>query len=259
LCSAGVQSKDTHRDAAPLARRNPLQELKMRQSSRHARGLVAAVLVLGFAAEVHAAVPRGILAQRRGSMFRYLQKPAPVDSSPIIQPLNKAITALGSTDRDYEGHRAKAIAHVGAAIRYMEMPNAKGKSNAAIDKATSGSSNGKSGTTAQAASDEALRKAKAILFTVHHQLSDHASTKGQLHADAEVRRAIDEIVAALKTSGTASPAAADDKAASPAGNTIATKGAAGPDPFAARDGADPFASLPAQTKSSTTTSKKAAK
>jgi hypothetical protein len=187
----------------------------MRQPLRYARGFVAALLVLGFVAEVHAAVPWGVLPQRRGrgSTFRMPAKPANVDSSATIDTLNKALKALGATDRGYDGHREKAIAHIGAAIRDLETPNARGKSNAAVEKAAMGkpAAATKTATTPQTASDESLRKAKTILFHVHHQLTDHTATRGHIRADAEIRRAITEIVNALEP-GTTAPAA---KAADP--------------------------------------------
>ena len=102
----------------------------MREIIPFARGLVAAVLVLGFVADAEAAVKPGILLQRRGRAFRMPAKPANVDSSPTIADLNKALKALGATDLDYDGHREKAINHIGAAIRDLEMPTARGKSSA---------------------------------------------------------------------------------------------------------------------------------
>ncbi len=126
------------------------------------RVIVAAVLVLCCLAEVKAGAPIGIRLQRRGGRIYVPSKPVTIDSSPIIEPLNKALKALGSTDRDYDGHREKAIYHIGAAIRHMETPNAKGKSNAAVEKAADGKPPvaTKTATTPQAASDESLHKAK---------------------------------------------------------------------------------------------------
>ncbi len=200
----------------------------MRQLIPHALGLVAAVSVLGFVAEVHAAGPRGILLQRRGNMSRMPSRPAIVDSSPTIDTLNTALKALGATDRDYDGHRKKAIAHIGAAIGALETPNNRGRSNAAVEEAIIGKPAvpSKTATTPQAASDERLRKAKAILFSVHHDLTKHTATRGHIRADAEVRIAIDEIVAALKPSTTA-PAANAKAAAAPAASTT-TKAATTP-------------------------------
>jgi hypothetical protein len=189
------------------------QELTMREIVHQARpcrlALAAAVIVLGFGTDGY--------AQRMPRRFMPPQ-PVNVDSSPAIDALNKALKALGGTDRDYDGHREKAIAHIGKAIRNLETPNAKGKSNAVVEKAATGkpAAATKTATTPEAASDESLRKAKAVLFTVHRQLTEHTATRGHIHADAEVRIAIDEITAALKPS-TTTPAA--KAAAAPAAST----------------------------------------
>jgi hypothetical protein len=193
----------------------------MRRLFGPVRAFVAAMLVLGFAAEVHAGGLSGLRLQRRGRTgFVMPSKPVTVDSSPTIETLNKALKALGSTDRDYDGHREKAINHIGMAIRHMETPNARGKSNAALDKASTGTAPvaTKTATTLQAASDEYLRKAKAILFVVHHQLKDHAVSKGQLRADADVLIAITEISNALQPPKTppATAATTTTKPAAPA-------------------------------------------
>jgi hypothetical protein len=194
----------------------------MRQFVLQAHGVVAAVLILGFAAEVQAAVPRGILLQRRSNTFRMPSRPAIVDSSPTIDSLNKALNALGATDRDYDGHRERAIAHIGAAIHLLETPNARGKSNATVEKAATGKPAvaTRTATTPQAASDESLRQAKATLFAVHDQLTEHTATRGHIRADAEIRIAIDEIAAALKP-GTTTPSA--KAAAAPAASTTPGK------------------------------------
>jgi hypothetical protein len=145
-------------------------------------------------------------------------RPANVDSTPMIDGLNKALKALGATDRGYDGHREKAVNHIGTAIRHLELPNAKGQSNAAITKALAGTSPAQGGAPTQAAADATLRKAVAALFAVHHQLTDHASSGGRIRADAEVRIAIQELGLALKTATPASsstpaptPAKAEDK------------------------------------------------
>jgi hypothetical protein len=163
--------------------------------------LAAALIAVGFVANVDAS------PQRRGGVY-IPRKPANVDSSPMIETLNKALKALSATDRDYDGHREKAINHISAAIRHLELPNAKGRSNAAVAKAIAG----KAATPTQAASDAALRKALSVLFAAHHELNDHASTGGRIRADAEVRIAIQELGLALKPS---TPAAAS----APAGKT----------------------------------------
>ena len=153
----------------------------MRQCFPRARGLVAAVLVLGFVAEAQAAAPRGLLLQRRGNnRYTVPAKPAIIDSSPTIDTLNKALKALGATDRDYDGHREKAIGHISEAIHHLETSAQKGKSNAAVEKAALGqaATPTATATTPEAASDESLRKAKAILFNVHHELVEHVAMLG---------------------------------------------------------------------------------
>jgi hypothetical protein len=142
-------------------------------------------------------------------------RPAPIDSTPMIEDLNKALRALGATDRDYDGHREKAINHINAAIRHLEVPNAQGRSNAAAAaaKADTGKSPAQAPTTPQDASDASLRKARKALFDVHHKLTDKASTVGRIRADADVRIALDELTQALKTSA---PAAAPAPAPAPA-------------------------------------------
>jgi hypothetical protein len=132
----------------------------------------------------------------------------------MIDGLNEALKALGETDREYDGHREKAITHIGAAIRHLELANAKGRSNEAVAKAFAGKSPAKSATTPQAASDASLRKALKTLFAVHHQLTDHAATGGRIRADAEVRIAIQELSLALKPS---TPATAPASAAAKSG------------------------------------------
>lgn len=185
----------------------------MSPSPRASRIVVAAVLVLvlGFVAESRAAVmPGGILLQHRGrSMPRVPLKPVIIDSSEEIGMLTKALKALAATDLDYDGHRTKAVAHISAAIHHLEIAGQQGKSNASINDAATGKAPvaTKTATTPREASDESLRAAKAILFKAHHKLADHAATKGQLHADADVRIAISELVEALKPPKPATAAA----------------------------------------------------
>ena len=168
------------------------------------RWALAAVLVLGFSDVGHAGgpvAPHGqvrLAAYPRGRGNYRIPKPTNVDSSPIIDDLKKALKALGATDRSYEGHREKAVEHVGVAVRLLAMPNAKGRDNAAIEQAAQGKSAGKAPATSEADSEASLRKARKVLFSVHHQLADHAATGGRIRADAQVRTALQEIDLALK-------------------------------------------------------------
>jgi hypothetical protein len=216
----------------------------MRAIVRHTRRcgstLAAAVVILGFVSNVNAgspsppapeplrlATPRSsasspqgriwrtaFLQQRRGRMT-IPQRPAPIDSTAMIDGLNKALRALNATDRDYDGHRETAIKHIDAAIRHLQLPNARGQSKEAVAKADTDTSPAKPPTTPQDASDASIRKARAALFDVHHKLTDKASTAGRIRADAEVRIALDELGQALKI-GTPAAAPASTTAPAPA-------------------------------------------
>jgi hypothetical protein len=165
----------------------------MREIVRQSRGpgsaLVAIVIILGLVGDVDA------YPQRRGRMT-IPRPPVNIDSSPMINGLNQALKALSEVDGDYGGHREKAINHINAAIRDLEVPNAK---------VAAGKSLAKTATNPAADPDASLRNALSALFSVHHKLADHASTRGRIHADAEVRIAIQELVLARKA---ATPAAA---------------------------------------------------
>jgi hypothetical protein len=178
------------------------------QFPRRGSVLTAVVIALGFVAHVDGS------PQRRGQMYRP-QQPAIIASPEMIDGLNKALRALGATDRDYDGHREKAINHINAAIHNLELPNARGQSDAAADKALAGKPPATKGaTTPEAASETSVRKALATLFSVHHDLTDHAATRGRLRADAEVRIAIQELGLALKTTKPApAPASAPTRPA----------------------------------------------
>jgi len=209
--------------------------------------VLAALAALGFVSDVNASspspsapaplrlatpgsitsAPQGqtweLAYQRRGRMA-IPQKPVNVDSSPMIDTLNKALKALNATDRDYDGHREKAINHVEAAIHKLQVPsaNAKGKGNGGDAKGDNGkdsaktetdNASAKTATTPQDESDASMRKAKAVLFEVWHKLTDKASTTGRIHAAADVKVAIDEVTAALKPSAPAATPAATPAAA----------------------------------------------
>ena len=158
--------------------------------------------------------------------------PVNVDSSPMIDILNKALKALNATDRDYDGHREKAINHVETAIHKLQVPtanaNAKGKGNGANAKADTGKTPPRpTPATLPPRPRRPLRtnrtpacaRRKRCSSTSHHKLTDKASTAGRIHADADVRVAIDEVTLALKNSAPApSPAAAPASPAAPKAN-----------------------------------------
>jgi hypothetical protein len=168
-------------------------------AQRYAPALAAVVIVLGCVADANA------YPQRRGRGGVYIpQPPAPVDSSAMVDGLNKALNTLSTTDYGFNGHLEKAIEHIQGAIQDLKVPTAllKGKTAFAALKsaaaAPAGSTAPKTGTTPPADAQAILHKAKTELFAVYHKLNDKDSTKGRIHAKAEVLVAIQELTSAEK-------------------------------------------------------------
>lgn len=147
-------------------------------------------------AAVVAATQAQASPQRRGGSA-VPPTPTNVTSTPEINSLRRAITALGETDRSYDGRREKAIEHIAAAIEHLEVPNARARTGAAVKSAAEKAIAKKAETTSASASEASVRKALKFLFTTHHSLTDSSATRGQLRADADVRIAIDELSKAL--------------------------------------------------------------
>jgi hypothetical protein len=176
----------------------------LHQARRHAPAAVAAVMILGFALESDA-----YGQSRRGRMI-IPAKPAVISSTPMVDGLNRVLTALDATEHSFDGHRETAIKHINNAIRDMQVPNTKGQTKAAADVPAGITPEVKAGAPTQADA-EALHKALTALYAVHHELSAKGATKGRIHADAEVRIAIQELVAAqklVKPAPTSAPATA---------------------------------------------------
>ena len=175
---------------------------------RFGPGIVAASVAFAWVAEA------GASPQRRGRGYGFVGAPgqANIDSSEMIEGLNKALKALGETSRDYDGHRQKAINHIGVAIRHLEPAGGKNRGEAAVSKALGS----KEAANAQVDSDATVRKAITALFSVHHKLTDNKKnvTPARNRADAEVRVALTELNLALKppaantSSSTSAPAIA---------------------------------------------------
>ena len=91
-----------------------------------------------------------------------------------VPQLEKAFTTLSQADHDYQGHRARAMGHIKAAIRFL------GSSDSDKDAHVRES---------QAASDDQLNEAEAILQQVQAQVSGKALS--------HVQKAIEEIKIAL--------------------------------------------------------------
>ena len=129
------------------------------------------MIVLGFVSEVNAQ------AQRRGRTVAP-QMPVSVNSSAMIDDLNKVLKSLGATDRDYDGHRDTAIKHISNAIKDMEVPNPKGQGEKGDNRASASKPTAKSDTVAPAESDANLRKALHDLYAVHHDLEKKGLDQG---------------------------------------------------------------------------------
>src|SRR3954453_12439762 len=101
----------------------------VRPTRRRRSVLVAAAITLAFLS-ISDTVHAGIYFQRRGRMV-VPQRPVNVDSSPMVDELNKALKAIGQANRDAGGHLEKAVKHIHAAMSDLAVPNAKGKGEAA--------------------------------------------------------------------------------------------------------------------------------
>jgi len=174
----------------------------LHQARQYAPAAFAVAMVLGFAMESDA-----YGQSRRGRMI-IPAKPAVISSTPMIDGLNRVLTALDATEHSFDGHRETAIKHINNAIHDLQVPNTKGQTKAAADVPAGITPEVKPGPPTEA-DVEALRKALTALYAVHHELSAKGATKGRIHAGAEVRIAIQELVAAqklVKPAATTAPA-----------------------------------------------------
>jgi hypothetical protein len=179
---------------------------------RYVPALAAAVIILGCVTQANA------YPQRRGRMY-IPQPPANIDSTPMVDALNKPLKLLGALDYSFGGHREKAIEHIQAAIHDLQVPNAQAKSGSAAAKAAAPASAGAAAaktttaTTPPADAEAILHQAKTELYAVYHKLNDKSSTRGRIHAAAQVLTAIQEVTSALSTIKPAGTPAAKPAAA----------------------------------------------
>jgi hypothetical protein len=108
----------------------------------------------------------------------------------IISELEHSRALLEEADHDYDGHRAKAVGDITAAIHALK-PHHESKPS---EKKARPEKDPKE---PQAVSDAQLKKALAELETVHHQLKE---SKAEHHAKAseDVGKAIAQLHTALK-------------------------------------------------------------
>jgi len=136
------------------------------------------------------------------------------NNSQAIAPLQSAATSLTQADHDYQGHRAKALHSVSAAIRHLEPPavrrnlagnagignvaNRKQATLAGKNGGAGGSGKGKANNSMpQAVSDSHLRDALQSLNGVRSMLANSSNSGHRAQALIAVQNAIQEIDQAL--------------------------------------------------------------
>ncbi len=121
------------------------------------------------------------------------------DESDNLTKLNRALKLLTDADKDYDGHRAKAVEIVNAAIKSIGGKPTKPSTTDAADAKSESKTESKSQSAppatgeSQPDSDQMLRDARSILAAMRGKLSAKHAGAGQL-----VGGALLEINAALK-------------------------------------------------------------
>jgi hypothetical protein len=184
---------------------------------RYAPALAAVVIILGCVTEANA-FPRGGRMGRMGRMY-IPQPPANIDSSPMIDGLNKVLKTLSETSYSFDGHLEKAVNHIHAAIVDLQVPNASAKSQG-TSAAGAASPATKTVATLPADSEKAkteaiLHRAKTELYALYHKMNDKDSTRGRIHAAGQVLTAIQELISAEKVLYPAGVPVAKSAAAAP--------------------------------------------
>jgi hypothetical protein len=124
------------------------------------------------------------------------------NNSHVIAALHTALNSLNQADHDYQGHRVRAIHHVGAAIHSLQPGAGSGNpANAALALNGNGNLNaagaGQNNRMPQATSDAHLRKALQSLSSVHNHLTGNGSTQHHARARNSVQMAMQELNLAL--------------------------------------------------------------
>jgi hypothetical protein len=178
--------------------------------------LAAAVFAAGFVSEAEAQQvrrvrpPASVSAPRRAAMpyrvapggnpYRARNAMANPNNGQVIAALRSAMSLLAQADHDYQGHRARALGHVGTAVRHLE-PAAVRRNQPnpamAFQNAGNGAGAGKKNAMPQATSDAHLRNAMQQLNAVHTQLTNFGSTPNHARARGSVQNAIQELNIAL--------------------------------------------------------------
>lgn len=173
-----------------------------------ALALVSGLLLAGTAAADNKTKPNPnpnpTPAPNKGVAKREMDKNERMIDGKIVQELKQIEGLLKQVKHDYDGHRAKALAEVGTAIRDLEQharrtttPAPKEPAAKKDDKKKEDSKTSKEDDAdkeKQAASDAQMKQALAGLLTVEKQLADYHQTKGY----TALTKAVTEVETALK-------------------------------------------------------------
>ena len=139
--------------------------------------------------------------------------------APVVAGLHSAATNLNQAEQDYNGHRARALLEVNAALRYMNAQNGQtsqgttglsgaststGQRSTLANGAGTGTGNaiGTGLGSSQVASDAQLRQALQSLLAIESQMGNGGTAQGNsAQAMASVQQAITELSAALSGTG----------------------------------------------------------
>jgi hypothetical protein len=122
------------------------------------------------------------------------------NNGPLIAELRSTMGLLTQADRDYQGHRAQAIHHVGNAIRSLEpasVRNFQVNPAAAFGNNANGNNAARKNLMPQAASDGHLQDARQRLNTIANQMANLGGSQHHVRARQHVQRAIQELNVAL--------------------------------------------------------------
>lgn len=155
----------------------------------------------------NAARMNGMRGGGYGGMYRNRNAMAYQNNAAVVTQLHSTLTMLAQADHDYNGHRVRAMHHIGTAIRSLQPAAARsGQGNPAAayvnnrngnaNAAGAGNGTGK-GKMPQAASDQHLRQSLQALGTVESHLTNFGSTQHHVRARNSVQQAMSELNVAL--------------------------------------------------------------
>jgi hypothetical protein len=146
----------------------------------------------------------GVQANNKGNKVpgNGANKPAPqgMTHQQLINELHSTRTLLQNADHDYDGHRAKAVHHVGAAIHALgghHHTQAGGTTTPAVNPQPVNAQGGKN-PLPQEVSDARLKQGIQQLQIIQQQLATTKPGKNHGNAATSIQNAITELNTALK-------------------------------------------------------------